>query len=119
MCLYGEGYGAHIQKRGGDYIADGVSFILFDVRYGDLWLRREDVDDIANILSVGVVPIVGQGTLRDAISQVEQGFESEFGTAQAEGLVMRSPIDLFNRRGQRVICKVKHKDFASGREKGR
>ena len=28
-CLYGEGYGARIQKGGGKYIPEGVSFILF------------------------------------------------------------------------------------------
>ena len=42
VCLYGEGYGARIQKGGGDYIPDGVDFILFDVKIEDWWLKRED-----------------------------------------------------------------------------
>lgn len=119
LCLYGEGYGAHIQKRGSDYIPGGVSFVLFDVRCGDLWLERHNVEDIAHTLGIDPVPVVGSGNLIDAISYARGGFPSRFGTAQAEGLVMRPPADLFNRRGERVICKVKHKDFAPDREKGR
>lgn len=34
VCLYGEGYGAKIQKDGGNYIKDGVDFVLFDVMVG-------------------------------------------------------------------------------------
>ncbi len=35
ICLYGEGYGAKIQKGGGNYKSDGTNFVLFDVRVGD------------------------------------------------------------------------------------
>src|ERR1035438_4001561 len=31
VCLYGEGFGAKIQKAGGRYIPDNSSFILFDI----------------------------------------------------------------------------------------
>ena len=34
ICLYGEGYGAKIQKGGGNYRPD-QGFVLFDVRIGD------------------------------------------------------------------------------------
>jgi len=111
MCLYGEGYGARIQKGGGNYIPDGVSFVLFDVQCGGLWLEREDVLDIAENLEVKVVPIAGEGPLREAVDLAKEGFPSVFGTAQAEGLVMRPPFQMSNRRGQRIMCKVKHKDF--------
>jgi len=111
MCLYGEGYGARIQKGGGNYIPDGVSFILFDIQCGGLWLERPDVLDIAASLQVETVPVVGMGSLQGAIDQARDGFPSLYGNAQAEGLVMRPHVQLFNRRGQRVMCKVKHKDF--------
>ena len=42
VCLYGEGYGAKIQKIGGNYRAD-QDFILFDVKVGEWWLQRADV----------------------------------------------------------------------------
>lgn len=34
VTLYGEGYGAKIQKGGGNYLSNGVDFVLFDVRVG-------------------------------------------------------------------------------------
>ena len=47
VTLYGEGYGARIQKGGGKYLAKSCDFVLFDVKIGDWWLRREAVDEIA------------------------------------------------------------------------
>ena len=38
VCLYGEGYGAKIQKAGGNYRPD-QSFVLFDVKIGKWWLQ--------------------------------------------------------------------------------
>jgi len=111
MTLYGEGYGARIQKGGGNYIPDGVSFILFDVMINDNWLARENVEDIAAKLDIDVVPIVGHGCLAYAVDMARNGFQSHIGTQVAEGLVMRPAVELCNRRGQRVITKIKHKDF--------
>ena len=44
--LFGEGYGAKIQK-GGNYIPDAVDFILFDVMVGDNYQPRESVESVA------------------------------------------------------------------------
>ena len=110
VVLYGEGYGARIQKGGGNY-SPTAEFILFDVAVGGLFLAREDVTDIADKLAIRVVPEVGRGTLRDAVEIVRNGFKSTFGSFPAEGLVMRPDVELQTRRGHRVIAKVKHKDF--------
>ena len=110
MTLYGEGYGAKIQKGGGNYIPDGVSFILFDVMIGN-YLKREDVEDIAKHLEIGVVPMVGTGTLAEAVDIARAGFMSRVGTQWAEGLVMRPAVELISRTGKRIISKVKYKDF--------
>lgn len=112
VCLYGEGYGAKIQKGGGNYNPNGVSFILFDIRIGNTWLKREDVDEIGAAMALDVVPIVGEGTLLDAVKMTEAGFNSIYGYFQAEGLVMRPEVELLDRRGKRIITKVKFKDFA-------
>ncbi len=114
VTLYGEGYGAKIQK-GGDYIPDGVDFILFDVRIGDWWLSRNDAYDVADKLGVRPVPHLGHGTLSRAVHMAKAGFQSEIGTALAEGLVMRPGAELFERNGKRVIAKIKCKDFAGTR----
>ena len=111
VCLYGEGYGAKIQKGGGNYIKDGVSFVLFDVQIDGLWLQREDVEDIAKFFGVTVVPIIGEGTLNEAIVMVKKGFNSQWGNFLAEGIVARPKTELKTRRGERIITKIKHRDF--------
>ena len=76
MTLYGEGYGAKIQKGGGNYIPDGQSFILFDVFCGGLWLRRADVYGIGNQLEIDTAPMIFTGTLLQAVAKVRNGFDS-------------------------------------------
>jgi len=109
-CLYGEGYGAKIQK-GGNYISDGVDFILFDVLIDGWWLRPANVDEVARKLGIRTVPCLGTGTLTEALRYTEKGFISVFGNFQAEGLVLRPKVGLFSRNGHRIITKVKCKDF--------
>jgi hypothetical protein len=111
VCLYGEGYGAKIQKGGGNYLSDGVDFVLFDVRVGDWWLQREDVEEVAAAFGIKVVPIIGEGTLADAVEMTRPGFNSVWGTFFSEGIVARPKIELKTRRGDRIITKIKHRDF--------
>ena len=109
-CLYGEGYGPGIQKGGGNYRKD-KDFVLFDIRVGDWWLRRDAVEDVAAKLGIDIVPVVGRGTLADAVSLVRDGFKSTWGDFDAEGIVMRPAVELWARDRQRVIAKIKHRDF--------
>lgn len=111
VVLYGEGYGAKIQKGGGNYIPDGVGFVLFDVAVNGLYLERENVEDIANKFGIKVVPIIGHGTLKEAIEMVKKGFNSKWGKFIAEGIVARPRVELLTRQRERIITKVKHKDF--------
>ena len=110
VCLYGEGYGAKIQKGGGNYRPD-QSFVLFDVRIGPWWLQRDSIEDIASKLNIKVVPIIGQGTLLRMVEQARTGFMSTWGNFQAEGIVARPKIELLDRSGHRIITKIKTKDF--------
>lgn len=110
FILYGEGYGAKIQKGGGNYSPD-PEFVLFDVKIGDIWLRRADVEDIGHKLRLKVVPIIGTGTLWHMVEIVKEGFKSQWGDFLAEGIVARPIVDLFTRTGERVITKLKYKDF--------
>lgn len=109
-CLYGEGYGARIQKGGGNYRAD-QDFVLFDVKIGETWLVRESVEEIAKGLGLDVVPIIGRATLREMVAVVRDGFNSTWGTFAAEGIVARPQVELQSRAGRRIITKLKHKDF--------
>jgi ATP-dependent RNA circularization protein (DNA/RNA ligase family) len=109
VVLYGEGYGPKIQG-GGKYRSDH-SFVLFDVKIGNWWLKREDVNDVAAKLGIESVPVLGHGTLFDAIDIVSDGLTSQWGNFEAEGLVIRPKVALFDRRGDRIITKIKGKDF--------
>lgn len=111
VTLYGEGYGAKIQKGGGNYRPDR-GFVLFDVRVGPWWLHRDDVVDVAAKLGIDVVPIVRTGPISIAEPFVARGFPSRWGAFNAEGLVGRPAVPLFGRDGSRVIVKIKTVDYA-------
>jgi hypothetical protein len=109
VILFGEGYGPKIQN-GGDYRSD-VSFILFDVLVGDNYQEREWVEETAQMFNIDVVPIVLTGTIQDGIDYVMKHPRSTMGTAMMEGVVGRPMIELRDRRGERVIVKIKWEDF--------
>lgn len=109
VMLFGEGYGAKIQN-GGDYRSD-VSFILFDVLIGDNWQSREWVEATAKMFGIDVVPIVLEGTIGDGIDYVMQHNNSTIGNAVMEGVVGRPKVEMKDRLGNRIIVKIKWKDF--------
>lgn len=128
VVLFGEGYGPKIQSGGKYTGGENVhSFMLFDVKIGDFWLSRENVDDIASKLGIESVPTIGHGTLQDAIDIVSSGItfnkqgavvrwgrgglQSQFGSFEAEGIVARPVVPMFDRKGQRIITKIKAVDF--------
>ena len=112
--IYGEGYGEGIQS-GGWYIKGGNEFIVFDVKVNDIYLKTNVRDEIAAKLGAPVVPLVGYFTLDEAIEFVRKGFRSLIAqnpdAKMAEGLVLRTDPCLRNRMGNRIIVKIKYKDF--------
>ena len=110
VCLYGEGIGPKIQKGGGNY-RKYQDFVLFDVKIGEWWLQRKDVQDIADSFGVEIAPIIGAGTLYEMVYKVKDGLKSTWGDFQAEGIVARPTVELKNRAGNRIITKVKCRDF--------
>lgn len=120
VVIYGEGYGAGIQKGGGDY-SSTKKLIVFDVfiidavnsKLGGWWLNWENTCDVAAKLSLDVVPFIGEMTLEQATDMVRAGFPSRLngGKKQAEGVVGRPLEALFDKKGHRLIVKLKTKDF--------
>jgi ATP-dependent RNA circularization protein (DNA/RNA ligase family) len=110
VCLYGEGFGGTIQTTGATYGPD-QDFVLFDVRVGPSWLPREDVEDTARCLHLNVVPEVGRGNLAEMVEACKSGINSIWGDFDAEGIVARPAVELCTRAGQRMIAKIKTKDF--------
>ena len=113
VILFGEGYGRKIQKVGSAYIPDGVDFILFDVLIGDNYQEREWVEKTAQAFGIKTVPIVGTGTIMEAVEYVRTHPTSNIaeGRCDMEGIVCRPSVELQDRRGNRVIVKIKWDDF--------
>jgi hypothetical protein len=57
------------------------------------------------------IPVVAVGTLPQMVWHVTQGVLSKWGNFPAEGLVARTLTGLLDRNGNRIIGKLKAKDF--------
>ena len=111
VYFFGEGYGTKIQKVGNQYRSD-VGFILFDVMVNGLYLNRENVEDIATSFGLEIVPVIMVGTIQEAIDYIKTKPDSTIGTAKMEGVVGHPLVEVLDRRGNRVIVKIKVRDFA-------
>lgn len=112
--IFGETYGKGMQAPGGRYCKDHLKFICFDIKIGNIWLKRDAVEDICSKLGIDVVPYLGEMTLDEAIEKVKKGFTSQVSedpTLIAEGIVLRAPLGILDRMGRRIVTKVKFKDF--------
>lgn len=118
FTLYGEGYGPGIQK-GGCYRED-KSFILFDVMVNGMWLTQDAVSDIAAHLEIDRAARMYQEDIPGIRGLFELNAQTPYAGLRSvvadercfvEGLIGRPPVDLFDRRGNRVITKIKIKDF--------
>lgn len=110
--IYGEGFGAGIQKGGG--YAQEKRFIVYDCLVAERWwLNWENTVDVATKLGLPTVPYLGSMTLEEAAEKVRIGFISLVPGARckAEGLVGRPAEALFDKKGHRLITKLKTKDF--------
>ena len=114
MRIYGEGYGDKIQKRGGSYIRGGNDFRVFDIKINGFWLDWNNVVDITKQLGLKTVEPFGEMTLEEAEKMVISGFKStiaENKELDAEGLVLRPTVQLFNRKNERIMVKIKTRDY--------
>ena len=112
VILFGEGYGGKVQGVGNGYRPD-ESFILFDVLIGENYQAREWVEKTAQMFGVKVVPVLFTGPLQVGIDYVCGHPKSVVAAKDTymEGVVARPKVELKDRRGRRVIVKIKWKDF--------
>jgi len=68
---------------------------------------------ICKRFGIKVVPIVGEGTLEEAIELTRIGMPSHISEVPQlmEGIVATPKVELLQRNGARIITKIKHKDF--------
>jgi len=113
VILFGEGYGDKIQTNGYTN-KDEVNFILFDVMIGGNYQPRIAVEEISKYFNVGCVPILLKGTINDGVNYVFNNRKSRVSKVdgEIEGLVGRPKFEMRDRCGNRVIVKIKFRDFA-------
>lgn len=75
-------------------------------------MQRADVEDVAQKLGLDVVPVIGEGTLHEAVCRAKSGIRSAWGDFEAEGIVARPKTELNTRSGHRLIAKIKCRDFS-------
>lgn len=112
VWLFGEGYGPKIQAAGEKYCAN-PGFILFDVCINGKWLPRDAVKEIAEKLSLPVVPEIGIFSESEIVEYVKSKPLSKCSIEQQviEGIVARAhPMVLFP-NGDQVVWKLKCKEF--------
>ena len=107
--LFGEGYGEKIQKGGGLY--GPVNFILFDVMVDGVWLDRSNARNVAWAFSIDFVPFIGIGSLREAVEYIKDHPKSLLKDDVMEGIVGRPMCELQDKNGNRIIVKIKCRDF--------
>ena len=115
FILYGEGFGHKIQS-GGLYLGKEVAFNLFDcyavIPSGKgFWMDEPKLSRLGELLKIDSVPALELMILSEAAARVKAGFPSKHGTARAEGLILKTKFPLFDSFGERLIFKLKTKDF--------
>ncbi len=111
ITLYGEGYGPKIQS-GGKYRKD-QSFIMFDILIDTVWLETEKVATYAYLLGIDSVPVWGNGTVPNIMHLIQTKPKSaiEGANCVVEGFVCRSEPLMLDRFGNRIMWKIKVRDF--------
>ena len=109
VILFGEGYGKKIQN-GGELYGD-VNFRLFDVLVDGYWLLQDNVDCIAEIFEIETAPFMFRGTLEQGVQFIKTHPKSLLRDAEMEGIVGRPMVQMFSRTGERIMVKIKCRDF--------
>ncbi len=115
VVIYGEGYGAGVQ-RGGIYAKD-KNYRVFDIRIGLAYQDFEYVKKVCIDNQLNIVPIfsnVDEITYQECLESLRH-FDgtliNEGCGGVPEGLVYKFEPVLLNKYGERLIFKIKRKDF--------
>lgn len=112
FTIFGEGYGAGIQK-GGHYSSE-KDFIVFDIWIKGWWLRRTDMSSLCDTLGLQIVPLIGIFDTTEVTENVHRGIPSILSCESGrlmEGVVGTPITPLYRRNGERIIAKLKTSDF--------
>lgn len=108
--VYAELVGPDVQ--GNPYALDEHRLYVFDMRAGGYWLNTGSVYPNCDVLDVRRPSVLDNMTTDEVIFLVRGGFQSTINPGVlSEGVVARTDPLLYNNRGDRVMFKLKHKDF--------
>ncbi len=115
VIIYGEGYGAGVQK-GGIY-AKEKNYRVFDIRIGTAYQDFEYVKKVCIDNQLNIVPVfsdVDEITYKECLESLRHFDETLINEGDGgvpEGLVYKFEPVLLNKYGERLIFKIKRKDF--------
>jgi len=115
IVIYGEGYGAGVQK-GGIY-SSIKDFRVFDIRIGEAYQDFEYVQKVCIDNQLNIVPVIGEckeityGECYDSLKKFQETLIRDGSGGKPEGIVYKFEPVLLNKYKERLIFKVKFKDF--------
>lgn len=124
VTIFGEGVGPKIQKNGELY-CESQKFMAFDINVHcedvtsnkNYWLNMVNFYNVCEKLNLESVDLMGHDIkLIDIIEIVKEGFSSYLWCDpeernKAEGVIARTDHPLFDSAGNRIMFKLKTKDF--------
>ena len=115
VTIYGELYGKGIGQAGKQY-SDSHEFRVFDVCAQGWWYPISMLFQYADSLGLTVAPYLGPLSIVEAEEKVKAGFKTLVPGVKnpdmlEEGIVARPIIPIFDSRKNRIIVKIKTKDY--------
>lgn len=113
VLLFGERMAPKAQ--GNELNLEAVEFVLFDVKIGDAWLEPKNLRAVAKYFGLHTCYDFMRpedekkdyvDTLENLIDAVAKGKFKDW-----EGIVASPATGLFNRKGERLICKIKNHEY--------
>lgn len=110
VILFGEHMGEGVQ--GNELGLKGHHFVLYDVNINSIWLKPKDIVEVAVYFGIktcydyGHSPEMSEMNLCAIIKQVADGVFSGW-----EGVVATPVVECRGQKGERVICKIKNRDY--------
>jgi hypothetical protein len=116
IVIYGEGYGKGINKGGG-YTQD-KNYRIFDIKIGSAYQDFEYVKKVCVDNQLNIVPVISYDCVEVnyeecvlSLNKFENTLINEGEGKLPEGIIYKFEPVILNKYGERLIFKVKRKDF--------